>query len=101
MPEDVTPDPTQATTQTAQLAAERMVAGEETTPQVDVAADYEASKAYSVSQIDRTGEGAKAAEAATSPQLKVPQAEEVHSEAKPTGNPDDYREMARDVNPRA
>ena len=97
MPEEVKPDPTQAPTQDAQLAAESMLSGQEETQAVDFDADYEASKEFSVSDVDRTGEGAAAAEAATAPQFEVHQPEETKIEAKPTGNPDDYREMAEDV----
>ncbi|MBV9388859.1 MAG: hypothetical protein JOZ78_20745 [Chroococcidiopsidaceae cyanobacterium CP_BM_ER_R8_30] len=53
MPDEVKPDPKQATTQDAELAAEGMASGKEQTPNVDVNADYEASKQYSVSDIDR------------------------------------------------
>lgn len=101
MSEELTPDPKQAPTHDAQLAAESMAAGEEKTPQVDTDADYEASKAFSVSAIDNTQEGAKAAEAATAPDFKIPEAKETKSTtAESTGNPEDYRQMAKDVNPR-
>lgn len=99
MPDEVKPDPKQAPTQDAQLAAENMTSGQEKAPTVDVEGDYEASKQFSVSDIDRTGEGAKAAEAATAPDLQVAKPEETKTEAKPTGNPDDYKEMAKDVTP--
>ena len=49
----------------AQQIAENVEAGEQQVPQVDVSADYEASKEFSVSDVDRTGAGAKAAAAAT------------------------------------
>ena len=97
MPEEVKPDPKQAPTQDAQLAAEEMTSGHEPTPAVDFDADYEASKQFIVSDVDRTGAGAEAAEAATAPQFEVHEPEETKVEAKPTGNPDDYRSMARDV----
>lgn len=97
MPEEVKPDPKQAPTQDAQLAAESMAAGEEETQTVDFDADYEASKEFSVSEVDRTGAGAEEAEAATAPQFKVPEPEETKPQAEPTGNPDDYRDMANDA----
>jgi hypothetical protein len=53
MPEEIKPDPKQAPTQDAQLAAENMVAGEEETPVINVEKDYEASKQFSVSDVDR------------------------------------------------
>lgn len=101
MPEEVKPDPKQATTQDAQLAAERMASGEEQTPSVDTEGDYEASKEFSVSDVDKSGAGKEAAEAATAPKFEVSQPEETATVAASTGNPDDYREMAKDVNPRA
>lgn len=100
MAEELKPNPQQAPTHDAQLAAENMAAGEEEVPAVDVAADYEASKAFSVSQVDRTAEGAKAAEAATAPKFEVREPEETKSQAESTGDPDAYRDMAHDVNPR-
>ncbi|MBD1920169.1 hypothetical protein H6F77_03445 [Microcoleus sp. FACHB-831] len=101
MTEELKPDPNQATTQDAQLAAESMLAGNEDTPEIDVAGDYEASKAFSVSAIDTTEEGAKAAEAATAPDFKVSDATEMKSSPEAKNSPDDYRQMAADVNPQA
>ena len=98
MTDEVKPDPKQAPTQDAQLAAENMLSGAEPTQAVDFDADYEAAQQFSVSEIDRTGEGAAAAEAATAPQFEVSEPEETKLEAQPTGNPDDYLEMAKDVN---
>lgn len=97
MPDEVKPDATQAPTQDAQLAAESMAAGTEQAPTVDFDADYEASKQFSVSEIDRTEAGAEAAEAATAPQFEVPEPEETKTEAEATGNPSDYMEMASDA----
>ncbi|OKH35531.1 hypothetical protein NIES2119_19945 [[Phormidium ambiguum] IAM M-71] len=101
MSEKVNPNPNQAPTHDAQLAAENMVTGNEQVPAVDTEADYEASKAFSVSKIDRTGEGSQAATAATAPKLEVPKPQESAPKADTTGNPDDYLNMARDVNPAA
>ncbi|MBD2185608.1 hypothetical protein H6S82_07670 [Planktothrix sp. FACHB-1355] len=99
MAEKVNPKPNEAPTHDAQLAAENIVAGAEKAPEVDVNADYEASKAFSVSEIDRTGAGTQAAAAATAPQFEVRQPQETTFKAEPTDNPDDYIDMARDVNP--
>lgn len=60
-------------------------------PEVNVDADYEASKAYS------TGVSAKTAAEMTSPQLEVPTPKEVKLTTEPTGNPDDFLSMAREV----
>lgn len=97
MPDEVKPDVKQAPTHDAQLAAENMTTGEEKAPMVDVEGDYEASKQFSVSDVDRTAQGAEAAQAATAPKFNVSKPEETNTEAKPTGNPDDYREMAKDI----
>jgi hypothetical protein len=89
--------------------AERMVeeikTGDEKMPQVDVASDYELSKQFDVAAIDHTGEGEKAAEEATSPNLDISkissqsdasQATEGFSDADPAA----FLDMAKDVNPR-
>jgi len=99
MPDEIKPDPKQAPTQDAQLAAENMISGQEKVPTVDTDADYEASKQYSVSDVDRTGEGAQAAEAATAPNFEVPKPEETKTETQSTGEPADYMEMAKDLSP--
>lgn len=101
MPNQVNPDPNQAQTHEGKLAAERMREGDEQVPNIDVEADYEASKQFSVSEVDRSGAGAEAAEAVTAPEFEVPEPEETQYIAEPTGNPDDYRDMARDLSPKS
>ncbi|MEA5507070.1 hypothetical protein VB735_29055 [Halotia wernerae UHCC 0503] len=95
----IKPNVNEAPTQDAQLAAENMASGEEQTPSVDFDADYAAAQKFSVSEIDRTSEGAAAAAAATAPKNKVSQSKETNTETetKPTGNPKDYAEMANEV----
>jgi hypothetical protein len=83
----------------AQLIAEDIAEGEVKAPKVDFDADYEAAQQYSVSSIDRTEEGAKAAEAATAPKFELKQPEEQRTEAESTGDPSDFMEMAKEVNP--
>jgi hypothetical protein len=90
MTDEVKPNVAAAPTHDAQLAAENIASGEEKAPKVDFDADYEAAQQFSVSDIDRTQEGAAAAEAATAPKFDIPEAEE-------TGNPSDYLEMAKEV----
>ncbi|MBD2019790.1 hypothetical protein H6F43_06260 [Leptolyngbya sp. FACHB-36] len=85
--------------QDAQLAADAIAAGQEKLPNVDVEADYEAAQQFSVSPIDRTGEGAQAAQEATAPQFEVSQPESTTTTAEPTGDPGDYLDMARQVSP--
>ncbi|MDZ7962239.1 MAG: hypothetical protein RMY34_30960 [Aulosira sp. DedQUE10] len=97
MPDEVKPNVNEAPTHDAQLAAENIAAGEEKAPTVDFEADYAAAQQFSVSDIDRTGEGAKAAEAATAPKQQVSKPQEVKTQAQATGNPDDYADMAKDV----
>jgi hypothetical protein len=59
MSEELKVDPQQtADIQEAELAAQNMVDGTEKVPQVDVEQDYEASKEYSVSDIDKSEAGA-------------------------------------------
>jgi len=98
MPEEIKSNPNETPTQDAQLAAENIAEGEEKAPTVDFDADYAAAQQYSVSEIDRSGEGAMAAEKATQPKFQVSETEETKTEAKPTGNPSDYMDMAKDVN---
>ncbi len=88
---------TNAQSYDAKQAAEEIASGEQAAQKVNVSADYEASKEFSQSSIDKTGEGAKAAEAATAPEFEVPQAQEPKHNTAADSNPDDYREMAREV----
>ncbi|WP_026732600.1 hypothetical protein [Fischerella sp. PCC 9605] len=97
MPEEIKPNVSEAPTKDAKLAAENIASGEEKAPSVDMESDYQAAQQFSVSEVDRTGEGAKAAEQATAPQYQMPEATEVKTEAQPTGNPNDYKEMANEV----
>lgn len=97
MTDEVNPNPKQATTQEAQLAAENMASGVEEKPEVDYDADYEAAQQFSVSDVDRTGGGAAAADAATAPDFQVSQPQETKTVAQATGNPSDYMDMATEV----
>ena len=101
MSEELKPDPNQAVGQEAELAAQSMVEGKEQKPEVDIDADYEASKEYSVSDMDKTGAGSKAAAAATAPEHELSEVKDREVISEPTANPDDYREMAKEVNPKA
>lgn len=98
MPEEIKPNPNETPTQDAQLAAENIATGAEKAPTVDVEADYAAAQQYSVSEIDRKGEGAMAAEKVTQPEFQVSESVEQQTVAKPTGDPADYMDMAKDVN---
>ncbi|MBW4635535.1 MAG: hypothetical protein KME30_27710 [Iphinoe sp. HA4291-MV1] len=60
MSEEVKPNPSQDSYD-AQLAAENIASGEEKAPSVDAEKDYQAAQQFSVSDIDRTNKGAKAA----------------------------------------
>lgn len=97
MSNEVKPNVNEAPTHDAQLAAEQIASGEEKTPKVDFEADYAAAQEFSVSEIDRTEEGAAAAAAATAPKYEITEPEETKTVAQPTGNPDDYVEMAKEV----
>ena len=98
MPEEIKSNPNETPTQDAQLAAENIATGVEKAPTVDFDADYAAAQQYSVSEIDRSGEGAMAAEKVTQPEFQVSESEEKQTAAKPTGDPADYMDMAKDVN---
>ena len=95
--EEVKPNAKGAPTQDAQLAAESIAKGEEKAPTVDLDADYENAQKLSVSDVDRTGTGAKAAEAATANKQKVSEQKETATEAQPTSDPNDYLDMAKDI----
>lgn len=84
----------------AQQLVEEIAEGDQKAPKVDVDADYEAAQAFSVSEIDQTSEGAAAAEAATAPSFEVSVPTETATEAESTGDPHDYLQMAKEVNPR-
>ena len=86
----------------AQLAIEEIAAGDRPAPKVDVSSDYEAAQEFSTSSFDKSGEGEAAAEAATAPQFEVHTAEETqletdHHSNEPTGDPDAYLNMAREI----
>jgi hypothetical protein len=53
MAEELNVSPNEAVGQEAELAAQNMADGTEKKPDVDVDADYEASKEYSVSDVDK------------------------------------------------
>ncbi|WP_375511909.1 hypothetical protein [uncultured Nostoc sp.] len=95
--EEVKPNLNEASTQDAQLAAESIASGEERAPTVDFDADYAAAQQFSVSEVDRTGEGAAAADAATAPQYQISKPQETTTQSQSTGNPDDFLELAGEV----
>jgi hypothetical protein len=97
MPDEIKPDATQAITQDAQLTAESMTEGKEKMPSVDIDADYAAAQQFSVSDIDRTPEGAEAADIATAHQFATTTPSETNSQTQSTGDPSDYMAMAKDV----
>ncbi|MEP6489816.1 hypothetical protein NDI43_16785 [Microcoleus vaginatus GB2-A3] len=84
----------------AQQITESAEAGEQKLPTVNVSADYEASKEFSVSDIDRTSAGAEAAAAATAPKFPIPApTDNIAKPADTSGNPDAFRSMAHDITP--
>ena len=86
-----------AQTYDAQQVSEEIAEGSLPAPKVDVSADYAASKEFSVSDLDRTGEGEKAAQAATAPAFEIHEAEVTHAKAEPTGDPGDFLDMAKSI----
>ncbi|WP_315790030.1 hypothetical protein [Fischerella sp. JS2] len=97
MPEEIKPNVTEASTEDAKLAAEEIASGEAKAPSVDMEADYQAAQQMSVSEVDRTGEGTKAAQNATAPEYQMPEAQEKKTEAQPTGDPAEYKAMADEI----
>ncbi|AUS99344.1 hypothetical protein CLI64_02455 [Nostoc sp. CENA543] len=88
MTDEVKPNPSEATTHDAQLLAESIDSGEAKAPQVDFDADYAAAQQLSAG-VD--------VEAVNTPEDKTPQPEATKTEAPPTGNPEDYLELAKEV----
>lgn len=88
---DVTSEAASAESYDAHQVAEAIEEGEQSAPNVDLDADYEASKKLSGSQ---SGE-----KAVTASMPGMPNAEATNSVSASTGNPDDYREMAKQVTP--
>lgn len=85
----------------ARQTLEDIAEGEQPAPRVNVAADYEASKEFSVSEVDRTGEGEDMAEAANAHKFQTPQATDVASSPNASSDPSDYRAMAKEMTPAA
>jgi hypothetical protein len=100
MADEVKVNSTEVSTHDAQLLADNVAEGVEKAPKVDFDADYELAKEMSVSPIDNTEEGQKAAEAAVAPQYEMPEPEDMRVEPGVTGNPDDYVNMASEIGSR-
>lgn len=93
---------TENQTHDAQLAAEEVASGDRPEPKINVSADYEAAQEFSTSSIDGTEAGKEAAEEATAPQFEVHRPEEVEistSTLDSTGDPNDFKDLAKEVNP--
>jgi hypothetical protein len=97
MPDEIKPNVNEAPTHDAQLASESIASGEEKAPSVDFEADYAAAQKFSVSEVDSTGKGAAAAQAATAPKYQVTEAKEIKTQSQSSSNPDDYVELAKEV----
>lgn len=88
MTDEVKPNPSEASTHDAQLLAESIASGEAKSPKVDFDADYAAAQQMSAGvtlDTDNISEDEKSEDEAP----KVV--------AQPTGNPDDYLELAKEV----
>jgi hypothetical protein len=97
MADEIKTNAAEASTHDAQLLAENIAAGEEKVPSVDFEADYAAAQKMSVSEVAKTPEGAKLAEAAVAPKYKITQPEETKTVAVETGNRDDFLDMANEI----
>lgn len=83
----------------AQQLTEEIKKDKDKAPQVNADADYERSKQFDVADIDRTAAGSKAAAAATD--SKATRSNSPSEAGEPTGDPDAFRKMAKEVNPPA
>ena len=81
MPDEIKPNPNEATTQDAQLAAESIASGEEKAPTVNLEADYKAA------------EKLKTASGDTPSQQNVSAGSEGHE----PGNPENYTDIAKNI----
>jgi len=86
MPEEIKPNVSEAASEDAKLAAESIASGEEKVPNVDMEADYQAAQQYSQGKALAEPEGTKE----TAPEVQP-------ISAQPTGNPEDYQQMAKEV----
>ena len=98
---EATTELTNAQTFDAQQIAEDVATGEKKLPEVDVSADYEASKEFSVSEVDRRGAGSRAAETATAPKFNVSAPINPEVKTQGSGNRDEFLSMAKEMNPEA
>ena len=74
--------------------------GETQKPKANPEADYELAQEFSVSEVDKTGAGAQAAQTATESKFKPTQPQSAKPQsAESTGNPEDFLGMAKNVNP--
>jgi hypothetical protein len=86
-----------AENQDAQLTAEGIETGVQDVADVNVGDDYAASKQYSENPHLGTKAGEQEIAAATAHQFEIPQPDETMHQVEPTGNPDDFREMAKEM----
>jgi phage antirepressor YoqD-like protein len=97
MADEIKTNAAEASTHDAQLLAENIAAGEEKAPKVDFEADYAAAQEMSVSEVAKTPEGAKLAEAAVAPKYEITKPEKTETVAVETGNREDFMDMANEI----
>ncbi|MBW4661046.1 MAG: hypothetical protein KME15_20405 [Drouetiella hepatica Uher 2000/2452] len=84
----------------AEQLKEDISKGETKKLKVDLDADYELSKEFSVAEVDKTDAGAEAAAVATENKFELTESQPVQPQsAEPTGNPEDFLKMAKEINP--
>lgn len=91
---DVKPDWENTENFDAEAVKEAISEGDQPEPKVDVSADYEASKEMSGGVVD-----AETAEKMVAPQLEMPEPMETKHATGSDSNPEDYKDMAKDVSP--
>jgi hypothetical protein len=90
---------TQSQTYDSQQLSEEIATGEAKVPKVNVEADYSAAQEFSSSEIDQTSAGDEAAAAAVAHQHEVPAPEATPVVTQPTGSPDEFIDIAKEVSP--
>lgn len=84
----------------AQRLTEEIDTGKQKKPKVNVDADYELSKEFAVAEIDKTSEGAEAAQKATESKFDLPKPQETPSKLPESGgNPEAFLDMAKEIHP--
>jgi len=83
----------------AKQQVEAIATGEEKKQSVDVSADYEKSKEFSVSPVDQTDSDSQPFENRVFEELQQANSQPENRVAEPTGDPQEFMDIAKDVSP--